>query len=268
VQRPVADEPGRAPWRALSSVVVGLLFGLGAATFPLWSDQRLSTTATLGFVLFGLVFLAHAGAGLLVWFPRPRPAVRLTRVAGGDDSEPALDLRLGTGLPWARVLVGTSWTALGLWAVVAAQPGGLLLLPLLALPLALLPDAVRAIARRPHLVLTPSGLRLTGWAVDAQVAWDDVTGVDLTLAHARRAVVRLLLRPGAPSLRQTYHRVVQRLDGPRPDALDVPLNAVAQPGRLVALLRHLAASDPARRLEPFGPDAVPFLSGADSAAGP
>jgi hypothetical protein len=248
------------PWRAISSVTTTGAVGLFFGSVPAWHEP-LTATAAAGFVLFGVVALSLSVAGFLIWFKKPHPPVAYVAASEG----PALRVGLSSHHPWARLLVGICAAAFTVWAAVAARPGSLLLLPLVALPLALVPDSARAIWRRPHVTLTAAGLRLVGWAVDAEVGWEDVQRSEFVLAHQHRAVLRVHLRRPAPSLRERYLRTAQRLDAPRQDAVDIPLLALGQPGRLGTLIDHLAASDPARRASMIRPEGVAFLSGDRSA---
>lgn len=250
---------------AWTSVVVFAVIAVALASSPWWAySEQPGATATTGLVLFGLAVLTVAVCAYALRIHRPH-----NQVSALPASRPGLEIRLSNHLLLAVTLMSLVWTAFLLWSAVAAGLGsaGLLVL-VLALPFAaLLPDTVRALLRRPRVVLDQSGLAVVGWSTDAAVSWPDVAGVDLAAPHVRRPVVRVEVRPGATSFTSTRRKLLVSLDlAPDRPAIDVPLLALAAPGRFAALLERLASSGEADRAQWLDGRAVRFLEGSSPAA--
>lgn len=212
------------------------LFGLGLATSPAWSGTRSSATATTGWLLLGLAVLT---VPLITWtrFLAPARPERSVRT-----HENAVEVRFRTGTPAATAVLGTVWAALASWAVVAGgiTGGGLFAVPFVLLFAALVPDALRASVRHPHLLLDADAVRLHGWSLDGEIAWADISGVDVVSVRPQRPVIRLIARPDATSMSRTWHRFLVHLDLETDEAvLDIPLLALDDPGRVAALLSIL-----------------------------
>ena len=222
------------------------LFGVMLVTFPLRVDEPMSATAAAGLVLFGLAVLTVPVAGWITALAPARPA----RAVSSHDE--VVEIRLRTAGPVATVVIGVTWAGFFAWAWVAGgiTSGGLLAVPLLLLFLALVPDSVRAVARRPFLRIDADQVVLHGWSIDARVDWDDVVTVEATAPHPQRAVVRLVAAPGASSLQRTWKRLILRLDlrGPEP-VVDVPFAALDDPGRVTVYLALLQLLPRAGRQE-------------------
>ncbi|MCW2794233.1 MAG: hypothetical protein JWO76_3331 [Nocardioides sp.] len=236
--------PGTMPSRRglhWASVVFFVLLGLLFATHPLWAQQRPSTTASVGWVLFGLALFSVSACtwARFLASAHPADAVSEHRSAAG---ETAVEIRLRTVLPLATALTGAVWAALAIWALVAGGPtgAGLLAVPFMLLFAAVVPDPLRALSRRPSLRLDADGVDLRGWSLDAHLDWDDVVAVDIAVPRPQRPVVRLTGTATAPSLRRTWHRLVlnldQRVEEP---VVDLPFLALDDAGRVVAFLTIL-----------------------------
>lgn len=229
------------------------LFGLGLETSPAWSGAEQSVTATIGWVLLGLAVLT---APVMTWarFLAPRHPHRAI-VTHGD----VLEIRLRTGIPTATAVLGTVWSVLGVWAVIAggATSGGLLAVPFVALFAALVPDSVRAATRRPHLRVDAEGIRMRGWSLDGHVAWDDTVGLDFLTVRTHRPVIRLVARTGAASLSRTWHRYLVHLDLKTEEpVLDIPVLALDDPARVsafLAVMRNLQRDGRLLELQSAGP---------------
>lgn len=214
------------------------LLGLGLATSPAWSGTRSSVTATIGWLLLGLAVLT---VPLITWsrFLAPARPARSVRMRGH-----AVEIRFRTGTPAATAVLGTVWAALGSWAVVAGgvTSGGLFAAPFVLLFAALVPDALRAAARQPHLLLDGDVVRVHGWSLDGEIAWADLGAVEVVSVRPQRPVIRLVARPDSTSLSRTWHRFLVRLDLKTDEAvLDIPLLALDDPGRVAAFLSILRA---------------------------
>lgn len=163
---PPASAPPRVR-RALhwNSFTFFTLFGLGLATRPAWSGSKSSVTATIGWVLLGLAVLT---VPLITWSRLLAPARPECSVRTRGD---ALEIRMRTGTPASTAVLGTVWTALAAWAVVAGgiSSGGLFAVPFVLLFAALVPDALRAATRDPHLLLDADVVRLHGWSLDGSI---------------------------------------------------------------------------------------------------
>lgn len=212
-------------------------------------------------LLAGLVLLATAAAVVL-----------FTRAGGGSSvtvreaDNPAVRVALRPHLPVATLLVLGSLSALVLYGILAfgLDEGGALLLPVLLLVAAPLPDTVRALLRRPGVTLTAEAVALRGWGADARLSWDDVTGAALVVPHPRRPAVRFSGRPGAASWRFTPRRLVVPLDR-RPDGphIDVPLQGLGEPDAFLAAGERLVGLDPTARAGLLR-DEVPRLLAGES----
>ena len=245
------------PVGAWVSVVLFSLVGLAFLSAPWWAYREpAGATATSLLVLFGLAVLTVPLCTYAVRLHRPRSRVTLI-----EGTQSVLEVRLSNHLPLAVTTLCVVWTVLLVYAASAAGlTGAGLLVLLLALPFAvLLPDTVRALLRAPRLTLTHEGVTFVGWSYDATVSWDDVAGVDVAAPHVRRPVVRISVRPAAASFRSSSRRLLVPLDlRPEQPAIDIPLLALAAPGRLTALLETLASRE-AERTRWLGPDGVRFL---------
>lgn len=251
---PPAAAPPRAR-RALHWISFGFftLFGLGLATSPAWSGTEPSVMATFGWVLLGLAVLT---VPLITWTRFLAPPHPERSVVPRRD---AVEIRLRTGTPAATAVLGTVWAALAMWAVVAGgvTSGGLFAVPLVLLFAALVPDALRAAVRHPHLLLDADGVRMHGWSLDGQVAWSDTIGVDILSVRPQRPVIRLVAQTGAASLSRTWHRFFVHLDLKTDEpVLDIPLLALDDPGRVAAflnILRGLPRDERLLQLQDAGP---------------
>ena len=242
------------------SVVVFSVLGLAFLSAPWWAyAEPAGGTRRTAFVFFGLAILTVPVCAYALRLHQPR-----NRITPVDGTGPGIEVRLSNHLLWAVAFMALVWTSFLVWAAVAAGlTGAGLLVLLLALPFAvLLPDTVRALLRRPRLILTLDGVTYVGWSADAAVSWPDIATVDVAAPHVRRPVVRIAVRPNATSFTSTPRRLLLSLDLP-PDlpAIDVPLLALASPGRLTALLEKLVTVDEAARTTRLGADALRFLDG-------
>jgi hypothetical protein len=226
--------------------------GVTLATYPLWGDAG-SATATVGWVLLGLEALTVPLAEWARFLSPADPAGAVT--AEGE----AVLVRLRTVLPVSTAAIGVAWAGLAGWAVVAGGPtgAGLLAVPFLLLFAAIVPDAIRAVTRRPVLRLDPEGLEMRGWSLDARVAWDDVVAAEVAVPRPQRPVVRLVATAGAASLSRSWRRLVVHLDLPTTEpVVDIPFLALDDPARLVAfatILRGLPRAERSAQLSGPGP---------------
>ena len=236
-----SPRPASAPPRARRalhwiSCTFFTLFGLGLATSPAWSGTRSSVEATIGWLLLGLAVLT---VPLITWsrFLAPARPERSVRTHGD-----AVEVRFRTGTPAATAVLGVVWAALASWAVVAGgvTSGGLFAVPFVLLFAALVPDALRAATRHPHLLLDADVVRLHGWSLDGEIAWADIAGVEVLSVRPQRPVIRLIARPDAVSLSRTWRRLLVHLDLKTDEAvLDIPLLALDDPSRVAAFLSIL-----------------------------
>jgi len=232
------------------------LIGLAVASAPWWAYSDPSGTRTTGLILLGLAVLTVPLCTYALRLHHPR-----NRVTPCDGVRPGLEVWLSNHLLLAVTTLSLVWTVFLLWgALTAGLTGAGLLVLLLALPFAaLLPDTLRALLRRPRLALTPEGVTYVGWSSDASVSWPDIAGVDLAAPQVRRPVLRIAVRPGARTFISRRHRLLVSLDVAAEAAIDVPLLALASPGRLTALLDQLVTVDEAGRTALLGPEGLRFL---------
>lgn len=230
-------------------IVVGTLVGAG--------DRSLLLPA-VG------VFMVLMAA--VVWIARgtsPAPGRRTSLVEVGGRA--VLRVRLRPTTPLVMVLVGLGGSLLSLVGVlgVGLGEGGLLFVPVLALFLALVPDAVLGLRRRPHLELSAEGLSLLGWTIATRLAWDDVTAVTLTTADPRRPCLVVAGRLDAGSWRLERSRRLLPLDPiPQRPEITVLLSALDLPSRVQVLIDQLWREPAAGRAAYIDSDGVAFLAGA------
>ncbi len=227
-------------------------------SYPVWAEQDLSAVASAGYVTFGLAVLALP---VVEWTGHLAP---LHPERSVSSSPGAVEIRLRTAPPLATAVIGVTWAGFFGWAWLAGGPtsGGLLAVPCLLLFLALVPDSVRAITRRPFLRVDADRVVLRGWSIDARVDWSDVLSVDLPLRRRRRPVVRLVAAPAATSLQRTWQRLAVRLDTPSSDPyVDLPFAALDDPVRVsvfLTILQGLARAERVEQLDGPGLAALTF----------
>ena len=243
---------------AWTNLVLLVPFGTTLAVAP-WFAPGTSAREGTGFTLAGLAFLAVPVLSWLCFLAPPRPDRRVRLVAG-----PALEVRLRPHRLLAVVVLGVTWSAWIAWAMVALglDGPGWLLLPFLLLFLSLLPDTVRALARRPRLRIDAVGLDLRSWQRDAALAWEDVVEVGLALPNARQPQLRVRGRPGAPSWRARRSRLLHLLEPREEEVLDVPLLALDAPEDLRTFLDALRRDRPGQRGSRIDATGVAFLDGS------
>lgn len=255
----------RSSSRVVARVVAVLLalVGLLVLAGPVVSADARSDG---GAVLLPVVGVFLVAMGAVSWIARgtsPDPAARtsLVQVAG----QPVLQVRLRPTTPLVMLLVGASGALVVLVAMlgIGLGDGGLLLTPFLLLFLVLVPDAVRALSRRPRWELGADGLRQVGWTTESYLAWDDVSAVTLTTADPRRPRLVVAGRLGAPSWQVTSHRILVPLDRvPQRPEIAVLVSALDLPSRVQVLVERFAREPRHARVGYLDGDGVAFLSGA------
>lgn len=212
-------------------------------------------------VLLGLVLLATAA---VTWVVRGSPADPARRTELSElDGEPALVVALRPASPLVMVVVGTAFAALFAAAVfgVGVTDGGLLFSPLVLLFAALVPDGVRALVRRPRLVLGVDAVLLHGWTIDSRLAWEDVVTVQADTMDPRRARLLVVGRPDASSWRLNSHKLVLPMDRrPTMPEIAVPLSALDAGSRVEVLARRLAHSTREERRGYLDREGAAFLA--------
>ncbi len=164
-------------------------------------------------VPLGLIFLGFAAT--LYWMDvrRPTPQERLRRLretAGG------VEIVLRQQHPATRI--GLAWLMAAFFAwmafVVRDDPGpaSSLLMAIAALWLLPVPDAVRALTRRPRLLITQRGIDVRGWSEDHRVDWDDVNHAGAVGVGMRADHVLVGLKPHAPSYRKRRRHLLVPLE--------------------------------------------------------
>lgn len=136
------------------------------------------------------------------------------------------------------VTVSGGWRLL--WAVLAV----LLLGPVISHLISL---------RQPRrLFLHPRGLGSATFHLDAEVQWDDVQSIDVGVGMNNTMVLKVVVRPGAPSYRERWRHPLWRRRG----VIDVDPSALGVDGTLLWLALRLYTLEPSTREELRG-DRVP-----------
>lgn len=252
--------PSSRRWGPTLFAVALAAFGLLLVAAPLLSSGTAADNGMPLLVVPGIALIGTGAAILLFTAPSsPGRGAELVEIEG----EPAVRVRLRPNVPAANLIVGSVFSLLfGASMVgIGLSDGGLLLLPLLALFLAIVPDALRALLRRPALLLTQRAVALRGWGMDARLAWEDVTGVELVVPHPRRPALRIAGHPGAASWSLRMRRIIVPLDlRPGSEHIDVRLLALDHPGMVQTLVEHLATLTEPDRRALLNENAIAFLT--------
>lgn len=128
--------------------------------------------------------------------------------------------------------------------------------------LAPLPDLIRAALTTTELRFDGTRITVRSWSTQAQVDWDDVTGVDIDVSIPARPAVRIRTHPDAPAVSIRRRRILVPLEPRAPHGqILVPAIAFDEPWLLagcLAILVDLSRTDREHRL---GPSAVEMLTG-------
>lgn len=262
-----SSDPGGAAARrpALLWVViaVGTLVGLTVIAVPVLAPESVDASRAVGYGLAGLALLSGPASLWLRWLAPRRPTAAV--IDGRTAAGPAVVVRLRPHLVLGSLVVGATWCAFLLWAglAVGIGDGGWVLALLALLPAALVPDAVRGLARGSRLVIDADEVVLHGFTSAARLAWDDVVAVEV--AAAGLPALRVQARAGAPSWRLeprrwlVDHDRLARTD--RAGAIDVPLAVLDAPDRVGLLLQELRLRARPERADRLDTDAASFLRG-------
>lgn len=187
-----------------------------------------------------------------------RGRVRLT-----DDGR-TIELKMRARTPLTMLLAGIGFTGFFLAAGIAVGvPGGGVLVWVIGLLfIILIPDSIRALARKPTLRLSADRVELHGWTTDVVIAWDDVHTVLYDDSDPIRPRLNLLGRTTSPSFTVQSSKLIVPMDRtPKHPELSVYLAAFDEPDRLRASLEHLQRMSAGERASWIGPGAVELLDG-------
>ncbi|MEU6137593.1 hypothetical protein [Nocardioides sp. NPDC047086] len=158
-----------------------------------------------------------------------------------DDGR-AIDFTMGVRTPLTMLLVGIGFTGFFLAAGIAVgvPGGGVLVWAVGLLFVILVPDSLRALARKPTLRLSADKVALHGWTTDVSLAWDDILTVMYDDSDPIRPRLNLLGRTTAPSFRAGSSRLIVPLERtPKRPELSVYLAAFSDPDGLRVVVETL-----------------------------
>ncbi len=149
-----------------------------------------------------------------------------------------------SALAAAATLAVVAMTVGGGWRILWALLAVLLLGPVISHLISL---------RQPRrLFLHPRGLGSATFHLDAEVHWDDIQSIDIGVGMNNSMVLKVAVRPGAPSYRERWRHPFSRRRG----VIDVDPSALGVDGTLLWLALRLYRLEPSTREELRG-DGVP-----------
>jgi hypothetical protein len=235
-------------------VLAGIFVAYQGIADPELSGSGRTVALTLGLAL--ILSAVAASLGLVNTSGRGRVAL--------VDSGSAVEVRMRARTPLTMLLVGTGFTAFFFAAglAVGVPGGGVLVWVIGLLFVILIPDSIKAMARRPALTIYADKVDLRGSTTDVSLAWDDVHTIMYEDSDPIRPRANLLGRTTSPSFTAKSSKLIMPLDRkPRRPELPVYLAAFDEPDRLRVSLEHLQRMPAAERASWIGPGAVELLDG-------
>lgn len=246
--------------KPLGWVVVPLVALAGAfVAYQGVADPELSTGGRGVALMLGLALILSAVAASLGLFNTSGRG-RVALANGGS----AIEVRMRGRTPLTMLLVGVGFTAFFFAAglAVGVPGGGVLVWVIGLLFVVLIPDAIKALTRRPTLTISAHKVDLRGWTTDVSLAWDDVHTIMYDDSDPIRPRANLLGRTNSPSFTVTSSKLIIPLDRkPKRPELSVYLAAFDEPDRLRVSLEHLQRMPAPERASWIGPGAVELLDG-------
>ena len=234
-----------ALWPLMLVAAALLLAGAVTSEWGLlgWLATVAAATAGLFFAMSG----AGRNAGRRVQLDNGVVTVEMRRTFPVAAAVFAVILAAFLGLTAVTDDTGTTRLAAGLGCLLLLAP---------------LPDLLRAAVTRTHLPFDATRIAVRSWATDASVDWADVAGVDADISIPSRPAVRVLTRPGAPTLRVRRRRLLLPLE-PRSPEGQVVVTALAfdEPWLLADRLATLVDLTPADRAQRLDDNTVQMLTG-------